>query len=90
MASTPKSQSSNSEIAHSWLLLAVRNDYQPARERLRSYLVQVGRRKLIVPLYKALLKDEQGRALATEIFAEARPGYQAVAVSSIEKLFNAP
>ena len=81
-------QSSNSEIAHSWLLLAVRNDYEPARARLRAYLVQVGRRKLIIPLYKALLADEEGRKLATEIFAEARPGYQAVAVNSIEKLFD--
>jgi aminopeptidase N len=83
-------RSSNSEIVHSWLLLAIRNDYEPARTRLRDYLVQVGRRKLILPLYKALLEDEQGRLLAADIFAEARPGYQAVAVSSIEKLFQRP
>ncbi|MEP5765038.1 MAG: M1 family metallopeptidase [Halieaceae bacterium] len=82
-------QSSNNEVAHSWLLLAIRNDYAPAWDRLRSYLVQVGRRKLIVPLYKAMLETDAGRARATGIFAAARPGYQAVAVSTVDNLFRA-
>jgi leukotriene-A4 hydrolase len=81
--------SSNSEIAHSWLLLAVRSHYQPAYPALRSYLLTIGRRKLILPLYKALLQDPADRAMALEIFAQARPGYQSVAVQSIDSLFAA-
>jgi leukotriene-A4 hydrolase len=81
--------SSNSEIAHSWLLLAVRSHYQPAYAALRAYLLTIGRRKLIVPLYKALLEDPADSKLAAEIFAQARPGYQAVAVQSIDSLFAA-
>jgi leukotriene-A4 hydrolase len=80
--------SSNSEIAHSWFLIAIRNQYEPAYAPLREYLVRVGRRKLIVPLYKALLETPAGREMAVEIFAQARPGYQAVAVQTIEPLFQ--
>lgn len=81
--------SSNSEIGHSWLLLAIRSHYQPAYASLRSYLLTIGRRKLILPLYKALLEDPAGRQMAAEIFARAKPGYQAVAVQSIDRLFAA-
>lgn len=80
--------STNSEIAHSWFLLAIRNNYAPAYPALREYLLRVGRRKLIVPLYRALLETEDGRQMAEEIFARARPGYQAVAVATVAALFK--
>jgi leukotriene-A4 hydrolase len=80
--------STNSEIAHSWFLLAIRNNYAPAYPALREYLVRVGRRKLIVPLYRALLQTPAGRQMAEEIFAQARPGYQAVAVTTVTALFQ--
>jgi hypothetical protein len=80
--------STNSEIAHSWFLLAIRNNYAPAYPALREYLLRVGRRKLIVPLYRALLETEDGRQMAEEIFARARPGYQAVAVATVDALFK--
>jgi leukotriene-A4 hydrolase len=80
--------SSNSEIAHSWFLLAIRNSYEPAYPALREYLVRVGRRKLIVPLYRALLQSPEGRQMALEIFAQARPGYQSVAVATVDALFQ--
>jgi hypothetical protein len=80
--------STNSEIAHSWFLLAIRNNYAPAYPTLREYLLRVGRRKLIVPLYRALLETEDGRQMAEEIFARARPGYQAVAVATVDALFK--
>lgn len=78
--------SSNSEILHSWLLIAIRNDYQPAWPALLQYLTHIGRRKLIVPLYKALLETPKGRAMAMSIFAKASPGYHVVARNTIRKL----
>jgi leukotriene A-4 hydrolase/aminopeptidase len=79
---------SNNEIAHSWLLIVVHNQYQPGMERLRDYLVSIGRRKLIVPLYEALIDQEWGRDMASEVFAQAKPGYHPMAVASIESLFQ--
>jgi hypothetical protein len=78
----------NSEIAHQWLLIAIRNDYAPASERLESYLVTIGRRKLVLPLYKALLATPEGRKRAEAIYAKARPGYHPITVESIERLFK--
>ena len=80
--------STNSEILHSWLLIAIRNDYQRAFPRLEEYLVTVGRRKLIVPLYKAMLKTENGTRMAISIYAKAKPGYHAVARSTINRLLE--
>jgi leukotriene-A4 hydrolase len=78
----------NAEIAHQWLLLAIRGRYAPADGRLENYLTTIGRRKLIVPLYRALLATPDGRARAQAIYAQARPGYHPIAVESIDRLMK--
>ena len=78
----------NSEVAHQWLLTAVRNQYAPADSRLETYLIEIGRRKLIKPLYDELVKTPEGRARATAIYERARPGYHPIAVSSIDELLR--
>ena len=76
----------NSEVAHQWLLTAIRNRYAPAYDRLETYLVGIGRRKLIKPLYDELVKTPEGRARATAVYERARPGYHPIAVSSIDEV----
>jgi len=66
----------------------IRNHYQPGLQRLQDYLISIGRRKLIVPLYEALVEQDWGRELAQQTFAKARPGYHPMAVVSIEKVLN--
>ena len=39
--------------------LAIKNGYQPADARLESYLTTIGRRKLVLPLYRALLATDR-------------------------------
>jgi aminopeptidase N len=80
----------NSEIAHQWLLIAIRNNYTPADARLESYLTTIGRRKLVLPLYKALLASRPGRQRAGAIYAKARPGYHPITVESIDRLLKEP
>lgn len=77
-------QSGNNEIAHSWLLLAVKNEYKPAYDRLYDYLVHIGRNKLVKPLYKALSKTPEGKAFAAKAFAEAKPGYHPLTIKANE------
>ncbi len=50
--------SGNDEILDQWLLMAIRNHYKPAYPRLEEFLMTVGRRKYVKPLYEAL--DTQG------------------------------
>jgi aminopeptidase N len=78
----------NSEVAHLWLLTAIRNQYAPAYPRLESYLVEIGRRKLIKPLYDALVVTADGRTRADAIYKRARPGYHPITVSSIDAVLG--
>ena len=80
--------SSNNEIAHSWLMIAVHNEYQPAYDRLYDYLVSIGRNKLVKPLYRELSKTPQGKAFAQKAFAEAKPGYHPLTIKANEGFVN--
>ena len=76
--------SKNNEIAHSWLLISVKNWYEPALPRLREYLVTIGRNKLVKPLYRELSKTERGLELARKAFEKAKPGYHPLTVKANE------
>ena len=78
----------NSEIAHQWLLLSIRNGYQPADSRLETYLTSIGRRKLVLPLYRALIATPEGKKRAEAIYARARPTYHPITVESIDRLLK--
>jgi len=78
-------QAGNNEVAHSWLMIAVRNQYQPAYPRLREFLVGIGRNKFLRPLYRALKESDQ-LALAQEIFEQAQAGYHPLSVKVNSKI----
>ncbi|QJR80732.1 M1 family metallopeptidase [Alteromonas pelagimontana] len=77
-------KSQNNEIAHSWLLIAVKNEYEPAYDRLYDYLVHIGRNKLVKPLYRELSTTPEGKAFAAKAFAEAKPGYHPLTIRANE------
>ena len=77
--------SGNSEVAFQWLLMSIKNNYEPAYARLEEFLLSVGRRKFIRPLYQELAKTPEGRGRALEIYRRARPTYHPIAVSSIDE-----
>ena len=74
----------NFEVLSAWLELSIRADYAPAAERLEEFLMTVGRRKFLQPLYEALMETESGRARAREIYARARPRYHAVSYGTLD------
>jgi len=76
----------NSEIAHQWLLMAIRSGYQPADARLEDYLVSIGRRKLTKPLYEELVKSAPGKERALAIYRKARPGYHPIAITTLDAI----
>jgi hypothetical protein len=81
-------RSQNAEIEHSWLVLVIRNDYQPSYARLEEYLTTIGRRKLIAPLYVDLMKTPSGSEFAKRVYAKARPGYHSQTVAAIDTIVN--
>jgi leukotriene-A4 hydrolase len=81
-------ESGNAEIAHAWFLVAIRNGYAEANGRLEAYLLSIGRRKLIRPLYEALAATPDGRARALDIYERARPGYHPISVDTIDEVLG--
>ncbi|WP_210464722.1 M1 family metallopeptidase [Rufibacter roseolus] len=78
--------SGNAEIQAEWLRHSIRHGYKEAYPALEAFLVRVGRRKFLLPLYKALLETEEGTGLAREIYRKARPNYHSVSTSSLDAL----
>ena len=79
-------RSGNSEIVADWLLLTIRRRYQAAQPRLADFLLNVGRRKFLKPLYTELAKTPDGLAWARALYTKARPRYHAVATGTIDQL----
>ena len=77
-------ESPNDEILDQWLLMAIRNGYEPAYPRLEEFLVTVGRRKYVKPLYDAL---DRNRAAA--IYEKARPMYHPITQATLDALMAA-
>jgi len=78
--------SSNAEIAHAWYLLALKTGYDKVYPAMEEYLVSIGRRKLIVPLYKTLAETEAGKAWVTKVYEKARPGYHPLAQGTVDAI----
>ncbi|MCA0393264.1 MAG: M1 family metallopeptidase [Proteobacteria bacterium] len=76
----------NGEIAMRWYPLAIRSGYAQANDAAAAFVERIGRRKLIMPVYSALVQTEPGLALAKDAFAKARPGYHPITTASVEKL----
>ncbi|MFO7567596.1 MAG: M1 family metallopeptidase [Enhygromyxa sp.] len=81
-------ESSNAEILGEWLELAARCRYAPAYPRMESFLLEVGRRKFLTPIYRALASSEEGREQAKRIYAKARPGYHAISRGTIDGILR--
>jgi hypothetical protein len=73
----------NGELAQRWYPLAVRSGYHAADGAMAAFMQRVGRRKLIMPIYEALVKTPQGMAFAQDVFAKARPGYHPITTASV-------
>lgn len=78
--------SGNAEIVFQWLLLSLRGQYPRTDGRLEEFLVSIGRRKFIKPLYEELVKTEPGRNRALAIYRRARPGYHPIAVDTVDRI----
>jgi leukotriene-A4 hydrolase len=78
----------NSEIAFQWLLMSIRNRYAAAYPRLEDFLVSIGRRKFVRPLFEELAKTPEGRARAEAIYQKARAGYHPITAASVDAILG--
>lgn len=81
-------RSGNSEILSAWLALATQRGYRAVDGRMELFLLTVGRRKFLVPLYEAMLSTEAGRERALDIYRRARRRYHAVSQRTLDDLLQ--
>ena len=81
------SSTGNNEVLFAWLEQAVLKGHEASYDRLETFLINVGRRKFLTPLYKALLDTEQTN-MALSIYKKARPNYHSVATGTMDELLN--
>ena len=79
-------ESGNAEVAFQWLLMAIPSKYAPAEPRLEAFLIGIGRRKFIKPLYEELWKTPEGQVRARAIYKKARPGYHPIGRDTVDRI----
>ena len=82
------SNSGNSEIVAVWFLQSIKNDYRPAFENLEKFLVKIGRRKFLQPLYLELSKNQEHKIWAKKVYQKARNNYHYVSFNTIDDILN--
>ncbi len=78
--------SGNCEILAAWFEHVIKHQYIHGYASLEKFMVSVGRRKFIVPLYKLLVLNPEGKKMAQDIYKKARPNYHTVATSTIDEI----
>lgn len=81
-------RSGNSEILCEWFQHCIKANYQTAFGPLKNYLMNIGRRKLIKPLYAELAKTPEGKTWAKQVYEKARPGYHSVSQNTIDDILQ--
>lgn len=82
-------QSGNSEIKAAWFEKVIPNNYKAADSAVESFLIEVGRRKFLTPIYEAILTSNGGAERAKAIYEKARPNYHAVSKETLDQLLAA-
>ncbi|MBI1221903.1 MAG: aminopeptidase [Bacteroidetes bacterium] len=79
----------NAEIADRWFVLAVQSNWVAMEPFIRNFLNNVGRRKFLTPLYRAMHDaNPYWQTQARLIYEVSRPGYHAVSIGTLNELFE--
>ncbi|HQW81664.1 MAG: M1 family metallopeptidase [Rhodanobacteraceae bacterium] len=78
----------NREITMRWFLAGIRANYTPMRDALRAHLIEIGRRKLMVPLWGELAKTPANKAWAIDVYQVARAGLHPIAQNTLDAMLG--
>ncbi len=80
--------SGNTEVQSAWYTLAIRHSYKVANANIEKFLMSVGRRKFLKPLYGEMIKTAEGKAWAKQVYAKARGNYHPVSYGIIDEMMK--
>lgn len=82
------STNANSEIKTEWFLLGINMDWQEIQNDIRDFLIHVGRRKFLEPIYTELAKTPKNKQFAEKVFEKAQYFYHAISKNTIKTILN--
>jgi len=80
------SSTGNNEVLFAWLEQAIRKGHTDSYPRLETFLVEVGRRKFLTPLYRAMKETGQTDMAMNIYYNKARQNYHSVATATMDEL----
>ncbi|MCC5929746.1 MAG: M1 family metallopeptidase [Cyclobacteriaceae bacterium] len=81
------SESENAEVFFLWAMQAVKANYKIAFGPIETFLMQTGRRKFVLPLFREMKKHQHTAGLAEILYHKARPNYHYVTANAVDALF---
>ncbi|MCE3282333.1 MAG: Peptidase rane alanine aminopeptidase [Chitinophagaceae bacterium] len=81
-------RSGNAELQTAWYTIAIQKQYKAATPYIEKFLIEVGRRKFLRPLYGEMVKTAEGKAWAKQVYQKARPNYHPVAYNTIDDMLK--
>ena len=78
----------NNEVAFRFYRAAVHAGYRDVRPQVQAFLMSVGRKKFVVPLYAALRANPQDRAWAEGVYKAARERYHPETQVGVDKVMK--
>lgn len=80
--------SGNMELQAAWFEHVIRNKFDKDYPLMESFLIKVGRRKFLMPLYGLMMETEEGKKMAKEIYSKAKKNYHYVSIQSLDELIK--
>jgi len=81
------SSTGNNEVLFAWLKQSISKKYTAAYPALEQFLIHVGRRKFVAPLFEELVSTGQ-KPLALKIYEKSRPNYHAVTIGTVDEILG--
>lgn len=78
----------NKEVAFRFYLASIHAGYLTIQSPLNDFLMSVGRRKFVLPLYQALLEKQDQRKWTQELYIKAKPRYHPMTQEGVDKLMK--
>jgi aminopeptidase N len=78
----------NAVVQRSWFPNVIAAQWQPAYPALEQFLVSIGRRYLLRPVYMKLAETPEGLEFARRVYAKARPGYHSLTTTELDELLG--
>jgi leukotriene-A4 hydrolase len=78
----------NAELMAEWYVLGIQVGYTDIRPDMSKFLIKVGRRKFLKPIYTELAKTKENKNWAKAVFKEAKGNYHFVSRNTIEEILG--